>query len=90
MADERTAETAETIQKFRRSENDTGSPEVQVALLTKRIDRMVKHFASFPKDHASKRGMLAMISQRKTLLEYLKGEDMERYRSIVSALGMRK
>lgn len=90
MADERTAEKAEVIKKFRRSDNDTGSPEVQVALLTKRIERMVKHFEKFPKDHKSKRGMMKMISQRKGLLEFLKTEDANRYRSAVSALGLRK
>jgi len=90
MSDERSAERAEVISKFRRSDKDTGSPEVQVALLTKRIDRMVKHFEKFPKDHHSRRGMLVMISQRKRLLEYLKHEDPSRYRAAVSALGLRK
>ena len=90
MSDERTAEKAEVISKFRRSEKDTGSSEVQIALLTKRMDRMVKHFEKFPKDNHSRRGMLIMISQRKRLLEYLKREEPNRYRAAVSALGLRK
>ena len=89
-AGERKGEKAEVVSKFRRNEKDTGSTEVQVALLTKRIEMMVKHFAKSPKDHHSRRGMLLMISRRKGLLEYLKREDANRYRTTVAALGLRK
>jgi small subunit ribosomal protein S15 len=83
-------ETQDVISKFQRNSQDTGSPEVQIALLTKRLTTLTKHFGSNPKDHHSKRGMLNMISQRKRMLQYLRNEDVARYRSTIAALGLRK
>jgi len=81
---------AEIIKKFQRSKNDCGSPEVQVALLTQRIGVLTEHFEKFPNDTHSKRGLHAMVSRRKTLLSYLKDEDVERYRKTLADLGLRK
>lgn len=81
---------SELIKKYRRNEADTGSPEVQIALLTSRLEVLGKHFGKNPKDHHSQRGMLKLISQRKSLLQYLKDEDINRYRTTISALGLRK
>jgi small subunit ribosomal protein S15 len=78
------------ISKFQRNSQDTGSPEVQVALLTKRLVTLTKHFGSNPKDYHSRRGMMNIISQRKRMLQYLKGEDVLRYRNTIAALGLRK
>ncbi|NWF37649.1 30S ribosomal protein S15 [Mariprofundus sp. NF] len=79
------------IEKFRRSEGDTGSPEVQVALLTERINQLSQgHFKENHKDHHSRRGLLKMVGQRRSLLGYLKGKDFGRYRTLIEALGLRK
>lgn len=71
-------------------ETDTGSPEVQVALLTTRINGLTEHFRTHAKDHHSRRGLLQLVSQRKRLLTYLKGKDVTRYRSLIQRLGLRK
>ena len=78
------------VKEHARAQNDTGSPEVQVALLTRRLAILAKHFATNPKDHHSRRGMLNIISQRKQLLQYLRRESVVRYRNTLSALGLRK
>ncbi|MBO5304914.1 MAG: 30S ribosomal protein S15 [Clostridia bacterium] len=81
---------AEVMAKYARSEGDTGSPEVQVALLTQRIDHLNAHLGAHPKDHHSRRGLLKMIGQRRNLLAYLKNKDIERYRALIADLGLRK
>ena len=78
------------IDDFSQHKGDTGSPEVQVALLTRRLEILTKHFSTNPKDHHSRRGMMNIISQRKQLLSYLKQESVQRYRNTLSALGLRK
>ncbi len=80
----------EIIEKYGRTEGDTGSPEVQVALLTARINDLNEHFKVHPKDHHSRRGLLKMVGQRRNLLAYLKSKDIERYRKLIEALGLRK
>jgi len=80
----------EIITKFARSEGDTGSPEVQIALLTKRIEELTEHLKIHKKDHHSRRGLLMMVGQRKNLLGYLKDTDIERYRVLVAELGLRR
>ena len=80
----------EIIEKYGRSEGDTGSPEVQIALLTARINDLNEHFKLHPKDHHSRRGLLKMVGQRRNLLAYLKSKDIERYRKLIEALGLRK
>ena len=80
----------EVIAKFGRSEGDTGSPEVQIALLTQRINHLTEHLKSHQKDHHSRRGLLQMVGRRKGLLDYLKEKDIARYRAIIGALGLRK
>jgi small subunit ribosomal protein S15 len=81
----------ETILKdFRTHETDTGSPEVQVALLSKRITDLTEHFKTHKKDNHSRRGLLKMVSQRRSLLDYLKRTDIERYHQVVSRLGLRR
>lgn len=84
------AEAQALIAQYRVHDKDCGSPEVQVALLTKRLEEMAGHFKSHPKDNHSRRGMLRMISRRKRLLQYLKDEDMNRYKALISSLGLRK
>ena len=79
----------EIIAKFARKEGDTGSPEVQIALLTARIDELTAHLKIHIKDHHSRRGLLMMVGQRKNLLGYLKDTDIERYRALVENLGLR-
>ena len=81
---------SEVVQKFARKAGDTGSPEVQIALLSERITYLTEHFKAHAKDHHSRRGLLKMVSQRRRLLDYLKGKDLERYRKLVSALNLRK
>ncbi len=81
---------SEIIKKFARSEGDTGSPEVQVALLTQRIEHLNAHLSEHPKDHHSRRGLLKMIGKRRNLLGYLKDKDIERYRALIAALNLRK
>ena len=83
-------EKSEIIAKFGRKEGDTGSPEVQIAILTERIKELTEHLKSNKKDHHSRRGLLKMVGQRRGLLEYLRKKDIERYRSIVERLGLRK
>ncbi len=78
------------IQEYGRTENDTGSPEVQVALLTERIKELNEHLKNNKKDHHSRRGLLKMVGQRRGLLEFLKKKDIERYRSLIERLGLRK
>ncbi len=81
---------AEIIKEYGRGENDTGSPEVQIALLTARINDLTEHFKNNPKDHHSRRGLLKMVGQRRGLLAYLRRIDIERYRSLIERLGLRK
>ncbi|MBY0758601.1 MULTISPECIES: 30S ribosomal protein S15 [Sellimonas] len=81
---------AAIIAEYGRCEGDTGSPEVQVALLTARINELTEHFKANPKDHHSRRGLLKMVGQRRGLLAYLKKKDIERYRSLIERLGLRK
>ena len=78
------------IKKFARSEGDTGSPEVQVALLTHNINGLQSHFQANIHDHHSRRGLIRMVNQRRKLLDYLKGRDFGRYRSLIGDLGLRR
>jgi small subunit ribosomal protein S15 len=78
------------VEEYRRDPKDTGSPEVQVALLTKRIQGLMGHFENHKKDHHSRRGLLKMVNQRRKLLTYLKGRDQERYQALVQSLGLRR
>jgi small subunit ribosomal protein S15 len=80
----------EIIEKFRAHENDTGSPEVQIALLTERINHLTEHFKIHAKDHHSRRGLLKLVGQRRRLLDYLKLKEVERYRKVIKELGIRK
>ncbi len=84
------ARKLEIIKEFGRGEGDTGSPEVQIALLTERITHLTEHFKVHKKDHHSRRGLLMMVGRRRGLLNYLKEQDIERYRAIVKKLGLRK
>ena len=81
---------AQIMKDYARSENDTGSPEVQVALLTERINHLNEHLKLNKKDHHSRRGLLLMVGRRRNMLEYLKKTDIERYRSLISRLNLRK
>ena len=81
---------AEIISKFATHEGDTGSPEVQIALLTWRINHLTEHLKTHPKDHHSRRGLLQMVGSRRSQLNYLKGIDIERYRDLVAKLELRK
>jgi small subunit ribosomal protein S15 len=78
------------IQDYRLHEHDSGSPEVQVALLTNRITELTDHFKTHIKDHHSRRGLLKLVGRRRRLLDYLKGQDVERYRATIERLGIRK
>ncbi len=78
------------IEQFRTHEGDTGSPEVQIALLTERINGLTEHFKTHAKDHHSRRGLLMLIGKRRSLLEYLRKEKVERYRTIIEKLGIRR
>lgn len=78
------------IAEYGRTPNDTGSPEVQVAILTARIQELTEHLKANPKDHHSRRGLLKMVGQRRGLLAYLKKIDIERYRALIDSLGLRK
>ncbi|NOZ86475.1 MAG: 30S ribosomal protein S15 [Deltaproteobacteria bacterium] len=80
----------EIIEKFKTHEKDTGSPEVQIALLTERIKYLTEHFKVHKKDHHSRRGLLKMVGLRRRLLDYLKRKNVERYRKIIKELGIRK
>ncbi len=81
---------AKIVKEFARSEGDTGSPEVQIALLTYRIADLQPHFQAHKKDHHSRRGLLRMVAQRRSLLDYLKGKDFDRYTAIVEKLKLRR
>jgi small subunit ribosomal protein S15 len=81
---------ADTIKKFAQHEGDTGSPEVQVALLTERISHLTEHFKVHQKDHHSRRGLLKLVGQRRRLLDYLKSKSVDRYRGLIDTLGIRK
>ncbi len=78
------------VQEFKISEKDTGSPEVQIALLTTRINELTDHFKNHPKDHASRRGLLKMVGNRSALLKYIGKKDIKRYKDIINRLGLRK
>jgi len=78
------------VEEYRVHETDSGSPEVQVALLTSRISELTDHFKTHTKDHHSRRGLLKLVGRRRRLLDYLKGKDIERYRSTIERLGLRK
>ena len=80
----------EIIKAYGRSEGDTGSPEVQIAILTARINELTEHLKENPKDHHSRRGLLKMVGKRRALLEYLKKNDIEGYRNLIARLGIRK
>jgi small subunit ribosomal protein S15 len=79
-----------TIEKFKRHEVDTGSPEVQIALLTERISNLTEHLKTHKKDHHSRRGLLVMVGRRRRLLNYLKNQDINCYRDLIKQLGIRK
>lgn len=83
-------EKAAVIEQYKTGEGDTGSPEVQVALLTKRIEQLQSHFSSNAKDHHSRRGLIRMVNQRRKLLDYLKSKEVERYSKLISGLGLRR
>ena len=84
------AQKAQVVKSYQRSGKDTGSPEVQVALLTERINGLSEHFKSHVKDFHSRRGLLKLVSQRRKLLDYLKRSDADKYRSLIERLGLRK
>lgn len=81
---------ADIVAKFRRADQDTGSPEVQIALLTARINGLADHFKEHKKDHHSRRGLLRMVTRRRKLLDYLKGRNPDAYRGLIEQLGLRK
>ena len=81
---------AEIVSEFKRGENDTGSPEVQVALLTSRINELNEHLKLFKKDHSARRGLIMMVNQRRKLLTYLQKQDDARYKEVIAKLGLRK
>ena len=83
-------EKAEIIAKFAQHEGDTGSPEVQIALLTERINHLNEHLKEHKHDNHSRRGLLKMVGKRRGLLDYLKAKDIERYRTVIEVLGLRK
>ena len=85
-----TEEKANIVEKFKRNDGDTGSPEVQIALLTENINKLQSHFKNHKKDHHSKRGLLGMINNRRKLLKYLKSQNEEKYTNLIKKLGLRK
>ena len=85
-----TQRKVEVIKKFATHEGDTGSPEVQIALLSERINYLTEHFKTHAKDHHSRRGLLKLVGQRRRLLDYLKRKNLDRYRSLITTLGIRK
>ncbi|MEC5396902.1 30S ribosomal protein S15 [Uliginosibacterium sp. H1] len=85
-----TAQKAQIVADYQQAQGDTGSPEVQVALLTSRINGLTDHFKANTKDHHSRRGLLKMVSQRRKLLDYLKRKSYDRYRGLIERLGLRK
>ncbi|MEE9276420.1 MAG: 30S ribosomal protein S15 [bacterium] len=84
------ARKTEVIEDYRTHENDTGSPEVQVAILSERISYLTDHFKAHKKDHHSRRGLLKIVGQRRRLLDYLRNKDVNRYRTIIQRLGLRR
>jgi small subunit ribosomal protein S15 len=84
------AQKAQVVKTYQRSGADTGSPEVQIALLTERINGLTEHFKAHVKDFHSRRGLLKMVSQRRKLLDYLKGKDADKYRGLIERLNLRK
>ena len=85
-----TDQKREVVQQFGKSAEDTGSPEVQIALLTKRINHLNDHLQKHKKDHHSRRGLLMLVGQRRRLLNYLQGKDLDRYRGLIRELGLRR
>lgn len=83
-------DTSKVIDEHKRGDNDTGSPEVQVALLTARITHLTEHFKTHKKDHHSRRGLLQMVNQRRSLLDYLHRKDGPRYKALIEKLGLRR
>ena len=83
-------EKSQLIADYRRAEDDTGSPEVQIAVLSKRISDLTEHLKTHKKDHHSRRGLLQMVGRRRRLLDYLRREDIERYRELIGRLGLRR
>ena len=83
-------QVSEVVEQYQRQSGDTGSPEVQVALLSARIDHLSSHFAMHKKDHHSRRGLLRMVNQRRKLLAYIKNKDVGRYRALIERLGLRR
>jgi len=84
------ADTSTTINEYRLHETDTGSPEVQIALLTARINELTSHLKVHSKDHHSRRGLLMLVGRRRRLLDYLRRNDVERYRALIARLGLRR
>ncbi len=84
------ADKAQVVKDYQRAANDTGSPEVQVALLTTRINQLTDHFKAHAKDHHSRRGLLKMVSRRRKLLDYLKRTNLASYKTLIERLGLRK
>lgn len=85
-----TEKKSEIIEEYKLHDHDTGSPEVQVALLTDRIAELTEHFKTHGKDHHSRRGLLKLVGRRRRLLDYMKRKDVERYREVIQRLGLRK
>lgn len=83
-------DSQKVIEEFKRGPNDTGSTEVQVALLSARIEHLTEHFKTHKQDHHSRRGLLKMVNQRRSLLGYLKSRDVERYKTLIERLGLRR
>jgi small subunit ribosomal protein S15 len=83
-------EKREVVQQFGKSETDTGSPEVQIALLTRRINHLTEHLREHKHDHHSRRGLLMLVGQRRRLLNYLQAKDLDRYRGLIQELGLRR
>jgi small subunit ribosomal protein S15 len=88
--EQKPAQKAQVVKDYQRMQGDTGSPEVQVALLTTRINELTEHFKTHVKDHHSRRGLLRMVSRRRKLLDYLKSRKADTYRSLIDRLGLRK
>ena len=84
-----TEKKSEIVESYRKDENDTGSSEVQIALITERIKQITDHLRLYRKDHAARRGLIMLVGQRKKLLRYLRGQDYDKYKSIVSSLSIR-
>ncbi len=84
------ADKKQIVDSYARGDNDTGSPEVQVALLTARISQLTEHFNIHKHDHHSRRGLVRMVNSRRKLLDYLKGKDLDRYRDLIGRLGLRR